>query len=147
MIYQLPELPYDYSALEPFISGAIMELHHDKHHNAYVTGANQSLEQLEEARAKENFSTVNQLSKNFAFNYAGHVNHSVFWPNMAPQSDNLEPFGNLKDALVDQFGSIELFRKQFFAVAAGVQGSGWAVLVYDALGKKLAIVQLYDHQA
>jgi Fe-Mn family superoxide dismutase len=147
MIYQLPELPYDYSALEPFISGAIMELHHDKHHNAYVTGANQSLEQLEEARAKENFSTVNQLSKNFAFNYAGHVNHSVFWPNMAPKSEDLEPFGNLKAALIEQFGSIELFRQQFFAVAAGVQGSGWAVLVYDALGKKLAIAQLYDHQA
>jgi Fe-Mn family superoxide dismutase len=147
MIYQLPELPYDYSDLEPYISGKIMELHHDKHHNAYVAGANQALEQLEEARSKDAFSTVNLLSKNFAFNYAGHLNHSVFWNNMAPTKRELEPFGNLKDAIVDQFGSLEAFRKQFFAVAAGIQGSGWAVLVYDSLGKKLAICQLFDHQA
>ncbi|MDR3116689.1 MAG: superoxide dismutase [Bifidobacteriaceae bacterium] len=145
MEYKLPELPYDYSALEPYISGLIMELHHDKHHNAYVSGANQSLEQISEARQKDDFSKINQLSKNYAFNFAGHVNHSVFWDNMAPTGQ--EPMGELAEAIKDQFGSIEIFRKQFSAVAAGVQGSGWAVLVWDSYAKKLNIVQLFDHQA
>ncbi|MDR3152534.1 MAG: superoxide dismutase [Bifidobacteriaceae bacterium] len=145
MEYKLPELPYDYSALEPYISGFIMELHHDKHHNAYVSGANQSLEQISEARQKDDFSKINQLSKNYAFNFAGHVNHSVFWDNMAPTGQ--EPIGELAEAIKDQFGSIEIFKKQFSAVAAGVQGSGWAVLVWDSYAKKLNIVQLFDHQA
>jgi Fe-Mn family superoxide dismutase len=143
--YRLPDLPYDYSDLEPYISGFVMELHHDKHHNAYVTGANQSLEQIAEARDKDDFSKVNQLSKNYAFNFAGHVNHSVFWDNMAPSGQ--EPFGELAEAIKDQFGSIEIFKKQFAAVAAGVQGSGWAVLVWDSIAKRLNIVQLFDHQS
>jgi Fe-Mn family superoxide dismutase len=145
MKYELPELPYDYSDLEPYISGAIMELHHDKHHNAYVAGANQSLEQLEDARQKDDFGMINQLSKNYAFNFAGHVNHSVFWDNMAPTGQ--EAHGELLEAIKDQFGSLEIFKKQFSAVAAGVQGAGWAVLVWDALAKRLQIVQLFDHQA
>ena len=82
--YVLPELPYDYSALEPHISGQIMELHHDKHHQAYVTGANGALGQLAEARQTGQLGTVNLLEKNLAFNLAGHVNHTVFWPNMSP---------------------------------------------------------------
>ena len=82
--YVLPDLPYDHSALEPHISGRIMELHHDKHHQTYVTGANTALEKLADARASGNFDTVNQQEKNLAFNLAGHVNHSVFWPNMTP---------------------------------------------------------------
>jgi Fe-Mn family superoxide dismutase len=143
--YELPELPYDYSDLEPYISGIIMELHHDKHHNAYVTGANQSIEQLEEAREKDDFGKINQLSKNYAFNFAGHVNHSVFWDNMAPSGQ--EAYGELLEAIKDQFGSLEIFKKQFSAVAAGVQGSGWAVLVWDAIAKRLQIVQLFDHQS
>ncbi|MDR2748833.1 MAG: superoxide dismutase [Bifidobacteriaceae bacterium] len=145
MKYELPELPYDYSDLEPYISGAIMELHHDKHHNAYVAGANQSLEQLEDARQKDDFGKINQLSKNYAFNFAGHVNHSLFWDNMAPTGQ--EAHGELLEAIRDQFGSLEIFKKQFSAVAAGVQGAGWAVLVWDALAKRLQIVQLFDHQA
>jgi Fe-Mn family superoxide dismutase len=146
-VYNLPELPYDYSALEPYVSGHVMELHHDKHHNAYVTGANTALDQLEEARDKENFSTINLLSKNYSFNYAGHLNHTAFFANMAPENLGLEIHGELKEAVIQQFGSFETFKKQFSAVAAGVQGSGWAVLVYDKLGKKLVIIQMFDHQA
>ncbi|MGH3095754.1 MAG: superoxide dismutase, partial [Streptosporangiales bacterium] len=82
--YKLPDLPYDYGALEPHISGEIMELHHDKHHNTYVTGANTAVEKLAELRDKNDMSTVNLQEKNLAFNLAGHVNHSVFWPNMSP---------------------------------------------------------------
>jgi Fe-Mn family superoxide dismutase len=146
--YELPELPYDYSALEPYISGFVMELHHDKHHNAYVTGANQALDQLEEARSASEtgvFDKINQLSKNYAFNFAGHVNHSQFWANLAPTGQ--EAHGELREAIVQQFGSLEKFRAQFTSVAAGVQGSGWAVLVWDMLAKRLQIVQLFDHQS
>ena len=82
--YTLPELPYDYSALEPSISGTIMELHHCKHHQAYVTGANTALAKLAEARDKGDFANVNKLEKDLAFNLGGHVNHSIFWTNMSP---------------------------------------------------------------
>ncbi|QBI53705.1 superoxide dismutase [Streptomonospora litoralis] len=143
--YELPELPYDYSALEPWISGQIMELHHDKHHATYVKGANTALDQLAEARDKNDLSTVNLLEKNLAFNLAGHVNHSVFWPNMSPDGGD-KPEGELAAAIDDQFGGFEAFQAHFSAVATGVQGSGWAILAWDILGRRLIIEQLYDHQ-
>lgn len=143
-VYTLPELSYDYGALEPHISGRIMELHHSKHHNAYVTGANTALEQLEEAREKSDFSAINQIEKNLAFNLGGHVNHTAFWANLSPEGG--EPEGNLAAAIDEQFGSFEAFKKHFAAVAAGVQGSGWAILAWDSVGSRLIIVQLYDQQ-
>ncbi|WP_108717555.1 superoxide dismutase [Miniimonas sp. S16] len=143
-VYTLPELPYDYAALEPHISGKIMELHHDKHHQAYVTGANTALEKLAEARDADDLAAVNLHSKNLAFNLGGHVNHTVFWNNLSP--DGGEPTGELLAALEDAFGGVEAFKKHFTAVAAGVQGSGWAVLAYDTIGAKPVIVQLYDQQ-
>ena len=143
--YVLPELPYDYSALEPHISGQIMELHHDKHHQAYVTGANGALEQLAEARQTGQLGTVNLLEKNLAFNLAGHVNHTVFWPNMSPDGGD-KPDGELAAAIDEQFGSFDAFRAHFTAAALGIQGSGWAILAWDSLGQQLIIEQLYDHQ-
>ena len=143
--YTLPDLGYDYGALEPHISGQIMELHHNKHHQAYVTGANTALEQMAEARDKDSFGTVNQLSKNLAFNLAGHVNHTVFWQNLSPDGGD-KPDGDLGAAMDEFFGSFDAFRKQFTASALGIQGSGWSILTYDTLGQKLLIEQLYDHQ-
>ena len=143
--YALPDLPYDYAALEPHISGQIMELHHDKHHQAYVTGANGALEQLAEARAADQLGTVNLLEKNLAFNLAGHVNHTVFWPNMSPDGGD-KPDGELAAAIDEQFGSFDAFRAHFTAAALGIQGSGWAILAWDSLGQQLIIEQLYDHQ-
>jgi Fe-Mn family superoxide dismutase len=143
--YALPDLPYDYSALEPHISGRIMELHHDKHHQTYVTGANTALDQLAEARAGDKLGPVNMLEKNLAFNLAGHVNHTVFWPNMSPDGGD-KPDGELAAAIDDQFGSFDAFRAHFEAAALGIQGSGWSVLAYDSLGQQLIIEQLYDHQ-
>src|SRR5690625_4646582 len=84
--YTLPELSYDYGALEPHISGRIMELHHSKHHNTYVNGANTALEKLEAAREAGDFSTINQLTKDLAFNLGGHTNHSIFWRNPSPEA-------------------------------------------------------------
>ncbi|HJE61817.1 MAG TPA: superoxide dismutase [Nocardiopsis listeri] len=143
--YTLPELPYDYAALEPWISGQIMELHHDKHHANYVAGANTTLEKMAEAREAGDFGTVNQLQKNLAFNLGGHVNHSVFWKNLSPDGGD-KPEGELGAAIDDQFGSFDAFRGHFNAAALGIQGSGWAILAWDALGERLIIEQLFDQQ-
>lgn len=143
--YSLPELSYDYAALEPNISGKIMELHHDKHHLAYVTGANTAIEQLEAAREKDDLSIVNKLQKDLAFNLAGHVNHTVFWKNLSPDGGD-KPVGELASAIDEFFGSFDRFRAHFTAAALGIQGSGWAILAWDSLGEKLIIEQLYDHQ-
>ena len=142
--YTLPDLPYDYAALEPHVSARIMELHHGKHHQAYVTGANTALAKLAEARDAGDLAAVNLHEKNLAFNLGGHVNHSVFWKNLSPQGG--EPTGDLASAIDEQFGGLEKLKAQFTAVAAGVQGSGWGVLAYDTLGSNLVTVQLYDQQ-
>ncbi len=143
--YDLPDLPYDYSALAPHISGQIMELHHDKHHATYVKGVNTALEQLEEARASDSYGNINKLEKDLAFHLGGHINHSVFWPNMSPAGGD-KPNGELGAAIDEYFGSFDKFRGQFEANANAIQGSGWSMLVYDALGGRLNVVQLFDQQ-
>lgn len=143
--YVLPDLSYDYGALEPNISGKIMELHHDKHHLAYVNGANSALDALAEARDKNDLTMVNKFQKDLAFNLAGHVNHTVFWKNMSPEGGD-KPTGELAAAIDEYFGSFDAFRAHFTASALGIQGSGWSILVWDILGQKLIIEQLYDHQ-
>lgn len=144
--YTLPELPYDYAALQPSISATIMELHHSKHHAAYVTGANAALAALAEARETGNLANVNKLEKDLAFNLGGHVNHSIFWTNMSPDGGD-KPIGELAAAIDDQFGSFDAFRAHFTAVAMGVQGSGWAVLAWDSVGARLIVLQFFDQQA
>ena len=144
--YTLPELDYDYSALAPSISGKVMELHHTKHHQAYVTGANAALAQLAEARDAGSLGAVNKLEKDLAFNLGGHVNHSIFWTNMGPDAGGA-PEGELASAIDDFFGSFEKFQAHFTAVAMGVQGSGWSVLAWDSIGQRLIIQQLFDQQS
>src|SRR5690554_852193 len=144
--YTLPELQYDYAALEPSISGTIMELHHSKHHQAYVTGANTALAQLAEARDKGDLTGVNKLEKDLAFNLGGHVNHSVFWTNMSPDGGD-KPTGDFASAIDEHFGSFEKFQAHFTAAALGVQGSGWSVLAWDSIGQRLIIEQLFDQQS
>jgi Fe-Mn family superoxide dismutase len=143
--YVLPDLSYDYGALEPNISGKIMELHHDKHHLAYVNGANSALDALADAREKNDLTMVNKFQKDLAFNLAGHINHTVFWKNMSPEGGD-KPTGELAAAIDEYFGSFDAFRAHFTASALGIQGSGWSILVWDILGQKLIIEQLYDHQ-
>lgn len=143
--YTLPELDYDYAALAPHISATIMELHHSKHHKAYVDGANTALEKLAEAREKNDFANINKLQKDLAFHLGGHTNHSIFWKNMTPGSEE-RPTGELAAAIDEFFGSFDAFKAQFNAVALGLQGSGWAFLAWDALDKNLIIEQLYDQQ-
>ncbi|NKX49045.1 superoxide dismutase [Arthrobacter deserti] len=143
--YELPDLPYDYAALEPHISARIMELHHSKHHATYVAGANTALEQMAEARSKGEFGNIPKLSKDLAFHLGGHTNHSIFWNNLSPEGGD-KPEGELAAALDDAFGSFDAFRGHFNAAALSLQGSGWAVLAYEPLGGNIVIEQLYDQQ-
>ncbi|MEO7589037.1 MAG: superoxide dismutase [Arachnia sp.] len=145
MTYTLPDLDYDYGALAPHIAPEIMELHHSKHHAAYVKGANTALEQLAEARATGSLGPVNKLEKDLAFHLGGHINHSVFWKNMSPDGGG-RPEGEVASALEEFFGGFEAFQKHFNAVANGVQGSGWSMLVWDTLGQRMNINQLFDQQ-
>ncbi len=143
--YTLPDLSYDYGALDPHISGRIMELHHSKHHAAYVAGVNGALDALAEAREKNDFGAINKLQKDLAFHLGGHINHSIFWKNLTPNSEG-RPEGELAAAIDEFFGSFEKFQAHFNATALGIQGSGWAFLAWDSLGEKLIIEQLYDQQ-
>src|ERR1700758_2633502 len=110
-LYSLPELGYDYSALEPHVSGRIMELHHDKHHKAYVDGANRVLNRLADARATGEFTSINQLEKSLAFHLSGHVLHSLFWRNLSPHGGD-KPAGELAAAIDEHLGSYDEFRAQ-----------------------------------
>jgi Fe-Mn family superoxide dismutase len=144
MTYTLPELSYDYASLEPHISARIMELHHSKHHQAYVTGANAALDAMAEARESGNFGNLPKLQKDLAFHLGGHVNHSVFWQNLSPKGGEAQ--GELLAAITEYFGSYDAFKAHFTASAMGIQGSGWAYLAWDAMGNRLVIGQLYDQQ-
>ncbi|KAJ7326183.1 Mn superoxide dismutase [Mycena albidolilacea] len=137
--HTLPELPYAYNALEPYISEEIMTLHHKKHHQTYVTGLNAA----EESYAKS--SSVEEkirLQAAIKFNGGGHINHSLFWKNLAPAAHDggkLEN-GPLKSAIERDFGSVEEFKKSFNTKTAAIQGSGWGWLGYNSTTKKLEIV-------
>jgi len=145
-VYTLPELTYDYAALEPHISARIMELHHSKHHAAYVAGANTALEQMEEARASNSFGAINKLEKDLAFHLGGHINHSIFWTNLTPNAAD-RPSGELASAINEFFGSFDAFKAHFSAASLGIQGSGWGILSWDPVGARLIVQQLFDQQA
>jgi Fe-Mn family superoxide dismutase len=143
--YSLPDLPYSYDALEPYISQEIMKLHHDKHHLAYVNGANAALDKLEGAR-KNGWTGVDikGIERDLSFNLAGHVLHSVFWPNMK-QNGGGKPGGRLADKLNEDFGSFDAFKAQFAAAAKAVEGSGWGLLVYDPVNDQLLTLMAEKH--
>ncbi len=139
--HTLPELPYSYDALEPYIDARTMEIHHTKHHNGYVTKLNAALEkypELFEVSLEELLRNINSVPEDIRTavrnNGGGHANHSLFWTLMSPDGGG-EPFGDLADALSRHFGSFEHFKEIFSSTAAGHFGSGWAWLVLDAFGK------------
>jgi Fe-Mn family superoxide dismutase len=143
--YVLPDLAYDYSALEPHYSARTLELHHDKHHKAYVDGVNATLEKLADARATDDLSSIVGLENTLAFNVSGHVLHTLFWKNLCPGGSQL-PSGALADAINEHLGSFDAFRNQLSRSAASVQGSGWGALTWEPLGERLFVEQIYDHQ-
>jgi superoxide dismutase, Fe-Mn family len=144
--YTLPDLPYDYGALAPHIAGEIMQLHHSRHHQTYVNAANDTLDKLAAARDAGDYGSIVGLEKTLAFNLGGHVNHSIFWNNLSPDGGD-KPTDELAAAIDEHFGSYDAFRAHFTAAATTIQGSGWAVLGWDTLGRRLLIHQLYDQQA
>jgi len=129
----LPDLPYDYGALEPAISGQIMEIHHDKHHRAYVTNYNIQQEKMDEAINKGDIPVQIAIQPMINFNGGGHTNHSLFWENLAPKSagGGEPPSGQLAKLIDARWGSLDTFKSSFNTALAGIQGSGWAWLVQD----------------
>ncbi|KAI0363540.1 superoxide dismutase mitochondrial [Pilatotrama ljubarskyi] len=138
-LHTLPQLDYPYNALEPHISGQIMELHHKKHHQAYVNGLNAAEESYAKAPSPKDQIKLQPALK---FNGGGHINHSLFWKNLAPESQGGGQLaaGPLKDAIVADFGSVDAFKKKMNTVTAAIQGSGWGWLGYNPDTKKLEIV-------
>jgi Fe-Mn family superoxide dismutase len=144
-LYTLPDLPYDPGELEPHISARITELHHNKHHSAYVNGANTTLDKLAEARDKGDYSTISMLERNLAFHLSGHVLHSVFWTNLSPDGGG-SPDGALAELLDTTFGGFPVFRQQMTEVATTIQGSGWALASWEPVASRLLVQQVHDHQ-
>ena len=143
--YTLPDLDYDYSALEPHVSGEVMELHHGKHHAAYVKGANTALSALAEARATDDFTMLTKLQKDLAFNVSGHVLHSLFWKNLAPDGGG-KPQGALGEQLDRDFGGFDRFQAHMTEAANTIQGSGWALAAWEPTAGRIVVQQVYDHQ-
>ena len=123
----------DYGALEPSISGKIMELHHKMHHNTYVNSYNTFSEQLAQAESKGDLQAQNALLPLINFHGGGHINHTLFWENLAPkaQGGGEVPSGELEEAIKSSYGSLDDFKGKFNTALAGIQGSGWAWLVKD----------------
>jgi superoxide dismutase, Fe-Mn family len=140
----LAQLPYAYNELEGVISQKIVELHHDKHQNAYVNGANAALEKLEKSRRGELEINVREVLRDWSFNYNGVLLHELFWQGMKKPSENNVIPENLVKAIEQNFDSVEAFKKEFSAAAVGVEGSGWAVLWKDK-NHNLMIGQIEKH--
>lgn len=137
--FTLPDLAYGYGELEPVISGEIMELHHSKHHNTYVTNLNAASEKLASATAAGDVTGMIAAQGAIKFNGGGHLNHTIFWENLCPPSQYSEPSGPLAAAIDAQFGSLDAMQKKMSAMTVAVQGSGWGWLGYDKANKKLVV--------
>jgi Fe-Mn family superoxide dismutase len=145
--YTLPHLPYGYKALAPYISEDQLTLHHQKHHQAYVTGANAILEKLDKARKENADLDMKALLKELSFHLGGFRLHNLFWENMAPAGvgGGGIPKGELSAAIDAEFGTFERFKKEFTQAASSVEGSGWAVLTYCMNTRRLMMMQIEKH--
>ena len=138
--YTLPDLPYAYDALAPHLSQETMELHHDKHHAAYVKAANETIERLGNAESWQ----VPGLERALAFNVSGHGLHTLFWDSMSPEMEQ-KPSGALAEAIDASFGSMDKYLDRFKAALTTIQGSGWALLMWEPMASMLEIVQVQNH--
>jgi Fe-Mn family superoxide dismutase len=146
-IYNLPQLPYGYKDLEPYISEQQLTIHHQKHHQAYINGANAIFEKLEKARKEGADLDIKAILKELSFQIGGHILHSLFWSNLAPagKGGGGEPGGEINDLIEKEFGSFERFKKEFTQAALSVEGSGWATLTFDKQTGKPLIMQIEKH--
>ncbi|WP_010173002.1 superoxide dismutase [Bacillus coahuilensis] len=142
--HKLPPLPYDYDALEPYISKEIMRLHHQKHHQSYVNGLNKAEKKLQEARITGDFSLIKHWERELAFHGSGHYLHTIFWGILSPSGGG-RPKGDLLAAIDSSFGSFQAFKKHFTEAANAVEGVGWAILVWSPRTRRLEILQSERH--
>jgi Fe-Mn family superoxide dismutase len=143
--FVLPPLPYKYKDLEPVIDEATVRLHHDVHHKAYVDGANKALKQLAAARAEGNFDLVKHWSRELAFHGSGHVLHTLYWTSLTPARGS-EPKGDLSRAIDRDFGDLAKLKAHLTKATVAVEASGWGVLAYNVLDRRLMVLQVEKHQ-
>jgi Fe-Mn family superoxide dismutase len=146
-LYSLPELAYGYDALAPHLSAELLRLHHDKHHAAYVNGANAILKKMDQARSEQADFDTKATFKELSFHLGGHLLHSLFWENLAPagKGGGGKPAGAIAKAIDEEYGSFDRFKKIFSATAAGVEGSGWAALTFCRKTERPIIMQVEKH--
>jgi len=145
-IYILPNLNFDYKDLQPFISEQQLQIHHQKHHQAYVNTANTLLENLDKTRKDNIDLDAKSVLKSLSFNIGGHILHSLFWENLTPPNQaSKTPVGVLAAAINNEFGSFERFKKEFTQAAISVEGSGWAALAFCKKTNRPMIMQIEKH--
>lgn len=145
-LYSLPMLPYGHKDLEPYMSVLQLKIHYDKHHAAYVKGANNIFEKLDKARLEEKEYDIKAVAKELSFNIGGYFLHSLFWNNLAPAGKGGgEPTGTIKEAILEQFKSFKRFKEEFTGAAMSVEGSGWATLALCPETKRIIIMQIEKH--
>ncbi|WP_201456785.1 superoxide dismutase [Chlamydia sp. 17-3921] len=139
--YTLPDLPYDYAALEPVINAEIMLLHHQKHHQAYVNNLNQALKKLDTVETQQNLTQLIALEPSLRFNGGGHINHSLFWEMLAPPSlgGGQPPKHELLKEIEKTWGTLDNFLKIFIDFSVAIQGSGWTWLSFCPQKRELMI--------
>lgn len=144
-VYELPTLPYDYKDLEPYISEEQLRIHHDKHHQAYVDGANTILGKFDARKSGQEFD-VKATAKELSFHVGGFILHKLFWENMGPADKNGgEPTGLMADYIEKDFGNFERFKKEFSQAAISAEGSGWAAVVLCKNTNRIFIEQIEKH--
>ncbi|ARC83463.1 iron/manganese superoxide dismutase, alpha-hairpin domain protein [Clostridium argentinense CDC 2741] len=144
MAHTLPNLPYAYNALEPHYDEATLKIHHDLHHKTYVDGLNNAEMKIEECRKTGDYALIKHYERELAFHGAGHILHTLFWENMAPNGG--EPKDEILNQINTDFGNYETFKKEFSAAAVAVEGSGWAILCWNCMFQKLVILTAEKHQ-
>lgn len=145
-LYFLPKLPYDYGDLAPYISEEQLRIHHSKHHQAYVNGANAILQKLDRAREENSDLDIKSTLKELSFNIGGHLLHSLFWENLTPASrEAAKPGGAVVDAVEKETGNFERFKREFTQAALTVEGSGWAALTFCKQTSRPVIMQIEKH--
>ena len=141
--YTLPPLPYAYNALEPHIDEATMKLHHDVHHNGYVTGLNKATAGIKDAMTRNDFGMIKHWERELAFHGAGHFLHSIFWTVMGPKQGQRSTA--LDSYITKDFGSFDNMKAYFAASTIAVEGSGWGILAYEPMADKLVVLQAEKH--
>ena len=146
-MYSLPKLPYDFDALKPSISEEQLKLHYQKHHQAYVNGANAVLEKLDKSRKDNTDVDMKAILKELSFHVGGYRLHNWFWENLAPvgKGGGGTPKGELAKAIEAEFGKFDRFKKEFTTAASGVEGSGWAMLTFCENTQRPMILQVEKH--